>query len=62
MSLRLTFTALALVTASAMSLAPTAAGQPAADISIENPWTRATAPGQAVAGGFMTVANGAAVE
>ena len=62
MSFRLAFTSLALVTASALVLAPTAAGQPAAGISIENPWTRATAPGQAVAGGFMTVVNGAAVE
>lgn len=29
----------------------------ASPIRIENPWSRATAPGQVVGGGFMTIAN-----
>jgi copper(I)-binding protein len=62
MSFRLTLASLALATAVAVGLPPTALAGPAAGITIDNPWTRATAPGQAVAGGFMTVVNGTAVE
>jgi Uncharacterized protein conserved in bacteria len=28
------------------------------DLAISSPWTRQTAPGQSVGGGFMTIANG----
>lgn len=62
MSFRLSLTTLALAIAVVVGLPPTAVAQPAAGITIDNPWTRATAPGQAVAGGFMTVINGAAAE
>lgn len=42
--------ALALLLAGTLQAAP--------GITVEDPWTRATAPGQAVAGGFMTLVNG----
>jgi len=47
---------LALAAAAAVGLQPITVAQPST-VTIENPWTRATAPGQAVAGGFMTVIN-----
>lgn len=47
---------LALTAAAAVGLQPITVAQPST-VTIENPWTRATAPGQAVAGGFMTVIN-----
>lgn len=56
MSTRRFVIALALTAAVAVGLQPMTAAQPST-ITIENPWTRATAPGQAVAGGFMTVVN-----
>lgn len=62
MMFRLTSATLAIITAVAVGLPPTVIAGPAAGITIENPWTRATAPGQAVAGGFMTVVNATAAE
>ena len=44
----------------ALALALIGTLQAAPGIAIEDPWTRATAPGQAVAGGFMTLVNGGA--
>ena len=44
------------LTAAAVGLPPVTVAQPST-VTIEDPWTRATAPGQAVAGGFMTVVN-----
>jgi copper(I)-binding protein len=41
----------------ALALALIGTLQAAPGITIEDPWTRATAPGQAVAGGFMTLVN-----
>jgi len=49
------------LTAAAVGLPPVTVAQPAA-VTVENPWTRATAPGQAVAGGFMTVVNSTGAE
>jgi len=37
-----------------------AAAPALAQVEIENPWVRATAPGAAVAGGYMTIRNSAA--
>ena len=56
MSTRRFVIALALTATVAVGLQPTTVAQPST-VTIENPWTRATAPGQAVAGGFMTVIN-----
>lgn len=56
MSTRRFVIALALTAAVAVGLQPMTVAQPST-ITIENPWTRTTAPGQAVAGGFMTVVN-----
>ena len=56
MSTRRFVIALALTAAVAVGLQPITVAQPST-VTIENPWTRATAPGQAVAGGFMTVIN-----
>lgn len=56
MSTRRFVIALALTAAVAVGLQPIMVAQPST-VTIENPWTRATAPGQAVTGGFMTVVN-----
>ena len=39
-----------------------ASGQALAQVQIEKPWTRATAPGAQVAGGYMTVRNAGAAD
>ncbi len=49
------------LTAVTIGFPPVTFAQTAA-VTIENPWTRATAPGQAVAGGFMTVVNSTGAE
>lgn len=61
MSTRRFVIALALTAAVAVGLQPITVAQPST-ITIEDPWTRTTAPGQAVAGGFMTVVNTTGVE
>lgn len=61
MSTRRFVIALALTAAVAVGLQPVTVAQPST-VTIENPWTRATAPGQAVAGGFMTVINTTSTE
>jgi copper(I)-binding protein len=61
MSTRRFAIALALTAAVAVGLQPVTVAQPST-VTIENPWTRATAPGQAVAGGFMTVINTTSTE
>lgn len=61
MSTRRFVIALALTATVAVGLQPTTVAQPST-VTIENPWTRATAPGQAVAGGFMTVINTTSTE
>lgn len=43
--------------ASLVASAAIAQGQPARSISIQHPWSRETAVGQAAGGGFMTVTN-----
>lgn len=42
---------------SAMASAALAHGYPIGKLSIQHPWSRETASGQAVGGGFMTIAN-----
>ena len=53
-----------LIALAALLVTATSTVAPAAPagITIENAWTRATAPGQAVAGGFMTVVNTTSAE
>ena len=53
---------LAAALAALAALTPAAVQAAPAGITIEDAWTRATAPGQAVAGGFMTVVNATAAE
>ena len=54
---------IAFMLASALAAAAPIVVQAApAGITLENVWTRATAPGQAVAGGFMTVVNAGSAE
>lgn len=47
---------------SAMASAALAHGYQAGRLAIQHPWSRETAPGQAVGGGFMTITNKGASE
>lgn len=46
----------------AMASAALAHSNQAGSLAIQNPWSRETAPGQTVGGGFMTITNKAAAE
>lgn len=47
---------------SAMASASLARGYPIGKLSIQHPWSRETASGQAVGGGFMTITNQGAAD
>ena len=47
---------------SAMASAALAQGYPIGKLSVQHPWSRETAAGQAVGGGFMTITNKGASE
>lgn len=53
----MTYRAVAALACLALAVPATAQQVRKGDLSISRPWTRQTAPGQSVGGGFMTIAN-----